>query len=252
MSIATHNARRLQWEACHNARDIGGFETADGHETRWRAIIRSDNPCRLTPAGQVALVAYGVRTVIDVRTPGELAVDPSPFMDSSPHRDIIDYRHRPFFTDEGLTGAPPPETRTIEEGYITMLEEYKAGVAAILSAMAEAPEGGVLIHCHSGKDRTGTLVALLLALVGVPNDVIAADYALSSDYLEPATQDWLENGPGTRANREREVQHWVTRPQTMLAVLQHLESTYGSVRDYMLQAGVSVGDLDRLRARLID
>ena len=68
--------RHLRWDSCLNVRDLGGYPTADAGETRWRAIVRADTLGRLTPVGSDALLAYGVRTVIDLRHAAERARDP--------------------------------------------------------------------------------------------------------------------------------------------------------------------------------
>src|SRR5262245_14472863 len=63
MSTDVTLSRHLPWDACYNIRDVGGYTTADGGQIRWRALVRADNLCRLTPAGRAALVDYGVRTI---------------------------------------------------------------------------------------------------------------------------------------------------------------------------------------------
>src|SRR5256885_714702 len=78
-SPANNQFRQLQWDPSHNARDWGENATADGGRTRWGAFVRADNMSRLTPAGQVALIAYGVRTLIDLRRADELTIDLNPF-----------------------------------------------------------------------------------------------------------------------------------------------------------------------------
>lgn len=179
--------RRLTWDSCYNTRDIGGFKLGDGRETRWRAVIRSDNLCRLTHAGRASLVEYGVRTVIDVRAPSELLVDPPPFAMPDPRIGVA-CLNLPFFTDDDLAASPANDTQPAAEIYVLMLHRFAPRVATIMTGVARAEEGGVLVHCLAGKDRTGLIVALLLSLVGVPDDVIAADYALSSEYLRPDTE----------------------------------------------------------------
>lgn len=66
--------RHLPWDACFNVRDLGGFPARDGHVTRWRAVVRADNICRLTHHGRAALARYGIRTAIDLRSKKELAL----------------------------------------------------------------------------------------------------------------------------------------------------------------------------------
>ena len=77
--------RLLEWEGCLNARDLGGYETEDGRETRWGTVVRSDCPAALTEAGRAALAGYGVRAIVDLRLPAELAEDPNPFADPGDH-----------------------------------------------------------------------------------------------------------------------------------------------------------------------
>jgi protein-tyrosine phosphatase len=73
--------RRLDWAALVNARDVGGYPTTDGRSIRWGALVRSDSLSSLTPAGRDALIACGVRTVIDLRMPMEIERAPNPFAD---------------------------------------------------------------------------------------------------------------------------------------------------------------------------
>lgn len=240
-------ARRLKWDGCYNARDLGGFRTIDGRGTRLRALVRSDNLSRLTEAGWQALTAYGIRTVLDLRTTWERTVELSPFLhDSSDVR----YVHVPFLTDDrALTW---PETKSIEEDYILMLREARDEVRAIVQALAHAEDGGVLFYCHSGKDRTGLIAALVLAMLGVSPDEVAADYAQSLDCLQPLQDEWLENGPGERAEREEADARFASRPETMQTVLQHLEAEYGGVCEYLLAAGVPSTDVEQLRRRVLE
>src|SRR5439155_2704767 len=67
--------RHLNWDGCFNARDLGGIATADGRETRWRAVVRSDSVHRLTATGWNALDAYGIRTIVDLQNPDERQPD---------------------------------------------------------------------------------------------------------------------------------------------------------------------------------
>jgi protein-tyrosine phosphatase len=246
----THE-RRLLWDACLNVRDLGGFRTADGRVTRRGAVVRMDNPVRLTPGGAQALVAYGVRTLIDLRTPVELGIDPPQFGPGSRHGEAVVTVHTPFWVDEEWEGSGIDELEGAADRYLRMLEAFPARVAAIVRAITDAPAGGIAIHCHSGKDRTGLIAALLLRLVGVAPEEIADDYALSSGYLAPATEKWLENGPGTREEREREIARFVTRAEVMLEVLDGIDARHGSVEGYLRWAGMEAGVLAGLRGRLV-
>jgi protein tyrosine/serine phosphatase len=236
--------RRLAWEGCLNARDIGGYTTLDGKVTRWGEVVRSDSPSLLTPAGQEALEAYGVRTAIDLRFPHELDSAPNPFSDPA---HPIAYVHISLIDPDDQ--AAPGETMAKE--YCRWLDVFAPTIGRIISAVAQAEEGGVLIHCAGGRDRTGVTAALLLALVGVAADTVANDYALSSDYLRPRDEEFIANGPtGTREEREAIVTRGLTKAEVMHEVLEHLQRNHGGVAAYLLAAGVSAEDLTRLRERL--
>jgi protein tyrosine/serine phosphatase len=238
--------RRLDWEGCLNARDLGGYATAGGRETRWGAVVRSDSPAALTGAGRAALAAYGVRAIVDLRLPAELADDPNPFAEPGDHG--IAYTNVSFIDP---AAAPPDAVTTMAEDYLQMLDRYRPGVAEAMSAVAGAPDGAVVVHCAAGKDRTGLISALLLGLVGVPAETIAADYAMTAELLRPREQAWLAAcPPEERAEREAVVARYAPTAEVMLAVLAGLDERHGGVEAYLLEAGVPGDDLDRLRDRL--
>jgi protein-tyrosine phosphatase len=247
--------RHLHWDACYNARDLGGYATADGGYTRWGAFVRADNLSRLTPAGQSALIEYDVRTVIDLRRAGELTIDLNPFAAESQDLRHPTYLHLPL----GL-GADRDDilaVQTVSAGedasmlalFRVVLDHYWRGIAGVMHAIAVAPEGAVLFHCHAGKDRTGLIAALLLALVGVPNATIVEDYALSQICLQPIFDQRLSQEPDP-AKRERMARMMSAVPATMLGVLAHLDERHGGAERYLRAAGVAEADLDRLRLRL--
>jgi protein-tyrosine phosphatase len=239
--------RLLAWEGCLNARDLGGYETEDGRETRWGTVVRSDSPAALTEAGRAALAGYGVRAIVDLRLPAELADDPNPFAEPGDHG--IAYTNVSFIDP---AAAPPDAVSTLAEDYLQMLDRYRQGVAEAMAAIARAPEGAVLIHCAAGKDRTGLVSALLLGLVDVPADTIAADYAMTAELLRPRERRWLESlPPEERAERETMIARYAPTAEVMLEVLARLEERYGGVEPYLRATGLSQDDLDRLRDRLV-
>jgi protein-tyrosine phosphatase len=238
--------RRLAWEGLLNARDLGGYPAAGGRETRWGAVVRSDSLAALTGAGRAALAGYGVRAIVDLRLPDELARHPNPYAEPGDHG--ITYTNVSILDP---AAGYPPDTLTLAENYLWTLDRFAGYVAEVMAAVAGAPEGGVLIHCAAGKDRTGLISALLLGLVGVPAATIAADYALTAELLRPRDQEWLEHGPGERAEREALLARFAPTAEIMLEVLDGLDRRYGGVERYLAAAGVSAADLQRLRDRLL-
>ena len=209
------------------------------------ALVRSDQLCRLSDGGRGALLAHGVRTVIDLRTPAELAKDPDPIW-----HDGVDYLHIPQ-QDEELWRELDGVARTRTERDSAAIDRRAEKIAAMARAVANAAPGGVLIHCLAGKDRTGIAVALLLGLVDVDDQQIAADYALSETALagERAAALAAASDDEARARIER---GYDASAGTMLATLAHLRSRHGGAEAYLRRAGLSDGDVERIRARLLE
>ncbi|MCI0397869.1 MAG: tyrosine-protein phosphatase [Chloroflexi bacterium] len=240
--------RHLAWEGCYNARDLGGLPTVNGGETRWQAVIRSDLLGRLTAQGRQALLDYGVRTIIDLRGPQEVQEQPSAF--TVPTNNL----HAPTYVNLPLEKYHPPVSALINkaasraEVYCIILDHYPDATAEVMRAIAGAPPGGVVIHCHSGTDRTGIVAALLLSLAGVPVATIAADYAESQvrlrhfyEKIAAEAGDEAKLGFWARPTATAEMMH------TMLA---HVNTTYGGVRDYLTKSGLSLSEIERLQNRL--
>ena len=243
---ASENARALAWGACLNVRDLGGLTTADGRRVRRGALVRSDQLCRLNDDGRGALVAHGVRTVIDLRNAAEAQRDPDPTF----HERGVDYRLIPQ-QDDKLWQQPEWVARTRAERDALVIDQRAEHIAAMARAVANAAPGGVLIQCLAGKDRTGIAVALLLAVVGVPDADIAADYALSELSLAAELEAALAAAADDVA-RARLVRSYDARPETMLATLAHVRTRHGGAKAYLTRAGLSDADIDRIRARLLD
>jgi protein tyrosine/serine phosphatase len=133
--------------------------------------------------------------------------------------------------------------------YLIFLERFRSNVAAAVRAVAEAPEGGVVIHCVGGKDRTGLLSAFLLHLAGVDDEKIAADYALSEERLRPRHEEWFE-AAASEEELERLRRIARTPAASMSGVFAELERRYGGVEPYLRGAGVTEEELELVRARL--
>lgn len=246
--------RDLVWDGCLNVRDLGGLPTRDGGTTRPGAIVRADSVRQLSEQGWRALVDHGIRTVLDLRGEHELEDDP-------PSDVPVEVVHVPFLSgdkaerdalgddlDAAVAAAPDVATST-RDVYLIFLERFQANVAAAIRALAHAPEGGVVIHCVGGKDRTGLLSAFLLHLAGVDAEEIAVDYALSEERLRPRHERWF-----AAAESEEELERLrriaQTPAESMTGVFAELERRYGGAEGYLRSAGVSDEELELVRARL--
>lgn len=248
-TLPTSATRHLPWEACYNARDLGGLPTLEGGMTRWGAVIRSDIPTRLSETGRQALLDYGVRTIIDLRGAKEALEEPSIYTTASDQVDRPRYFNLPLEDYLPEVGALIRNAASRGEVYCTILDHYPHNVAAVLRAIANAEPGGVLIHCHAGKDRTGTVSALLLRLAGVADELIIADYAESQLRLWPLWEKAIAEAGG-----EENADFWLkptATPAMMQRMLDHLDAKYDGVLGYLAFAGLQSEEIGRLRARLL-
>ncbi len=226
-------------------RDLGGLPTADGGETRFGTLVRADCLGKLTESGRRALYDYGVRTVIDLRGPLELAEDPPIFPGGRPGE--------PGFVNAPLDHQDPAAAplwaaiQTRADVYRLFLDFYPHALAEVLRAIASAPPGGIVFHCLGGTDRTGLVAAAVLRLVAVPDEVIAADYALTLERRRPIYERLLaEKG-------EAGLGFWDRLNMTadqMLLTLAYVDERHGGMERYLLGAGLSADDIARVRARL--
>ncbi len=220
--------RILEWDGCINVRDLGGIPTREGGQTRRGAVVRSDTPSRLTPAGWSALYDYGIRTIITLSTLGHEEKElnfTSPFPDVAVLRvDIEDLTDQEF-----LYKWAASDLWCTPLYYKDALARWPERHAAAISAIAQAQGGGVLIHCKRGNDRTGIITLLLLSLVGAPPEEIIAEYELSPD---PERDEILAR------------EHTSTR-EALLSALEGLDA-----EKYLLSGGVSREELEAVRRRL--
>ena len=221
----------LDWQGCFNVRDLGGIPTAGGGRTRRRAVVRADCVEGLTEPGWSALTAYGIRTVIDLRNDDELGSDiaPRPHDLDTVHLPLDDIDDTEFWGDRWYDD---PEYAT-PLYYRAHLERFPARSARVITAIARAQPGGVLFHCVRGRDRTGQIAMLVLALSGVVPEAVAADYCISNDCLPDREADDFLSREGTSAG------------EVIVSTLASLD-----VAAQLRRGGLADNDLARLRSRL--
>jgi protein-tyrosine phosphatase len=233
-------SRRLDWPDCRNARDLGGLPRPGG-VTRSGVFVRSDCTTNLTPAGEEAMRAYGVRLVVDLRTEAELLRAPNPLSRAAAPA----YVNVPLIDDQMMLRMDAASGML--ERYVMMLDERPHSFGAVFELLAKT-EGAVVVHCFAGKDRTGLVAAMMLELAGVPHDSIGQDFAESEAHLATRFEEWLASAaPERRAVMRDDLS---CPPDRILGALDHVRSRWGGVVAYLEAAGVSPDDVDRLRSKL--
>ena len=222
--------RHLDWDGCANVRDLGGIGTR-GAVIRRGALVRADALDRLSARGWAALEAHGVRTVIDLRNEDELAADlaPRPAGLTTLHLPLDGVEDTEFWRD--WHGRPEFGTPIY---YRPFLDRFPERTAAVVTAIARAAPGGVAVHCGIGRDRTGLIAILLLALAGAGPEEIAADYALSEARVTSGGVGSFYEDSG------------ITAAEVIAELLAGLD-----VDAYLRAAGVSEDELAAIRGRLL-
>jgi protein-tyrosine phosphatase len=224
-----------------NVRELGGHPTRDGATTRLRSLLRADDLVQLTDEGTQALADYGVRTVVDLRWPGEVAMKTHPLARNS---NGVRYHQISLLASDEMQWASLSGECTKEMWKCAVLEHTRPQLKEVLEVIGAADAAPLVFHCVAGKDRTGIIAALLLALADVEPEVIAADYAASSALLAEA---YLLR----YSNLERaEIFEALRCPEegvhNMLAYL----AQYGGAAGYLSAIGLKDATIARLRARL--
>ncbi len=234
-----------------NIRDLGGYQTKDGHSTRRKVFIRSGGLDKVTAEGCQFVRDYGIKTIIDVRDEWEAKDFPNVFAQASD----MHYINLPLIgnrlsQDEDWKAASEKYSY-LYELYAYYLEQCQPQIATIIGAAA-AGTGGTIIQCYAGKDRTGLIAALILGAVGVSTDDIVDDYAESGLQIAHLVAERrlyaVENGRNMQ-NFERDM---ASEPETMANTLNYLNERYGGVQDYLMRCGVTDSQLTELRRRFVE
>ncbi len=238
--------RLIDLPGCDNFRDLGGYPAQ--MRLRWRRLFRSDTLHGLTPEGADRVVdELGVGAIVDLRSTGEVGVDGRGQLRDRPPV----YHHLPLF-DGPLTVDPAlPRPMTLADRYFLIVEQAKVPIARVVTALAECSTPAVY-HCTAGKDRTGLISAVVLGLLGVPDEFIVADYAATQENLDAIIARLTLSDGYRDAIDHLPIDTLHAKPATMLSLLDQLRDRYGSVRGYASDIGLSDAVIGRLESGLLE
>jgi protein-tyrosine phosphatase len=236
--------RWLELEGIENVRDVGGLPLRDGGTTRPGVLLRSASLEYVTPADVQHLVdVFGLRLILDLRTPREIDRDgPTALAAAGVETVALNLigDSRNWLPETG------DDTDPLVRNYLGYLEDHPSNVVHAIRRLAAQDAGPALVHCAAGKDRTGTVVALVLDAIGVERDAVVADYALSAERVEALFRRW------TAASGEpmpSDLTSHMPRAEAMAAVLAHLDEEYGGTAAWLTTNGLTEEELAHLTAR---
>ncbi|MDL5159718.1 tyrosine-protein phosphatase [Actinomycetospora termitidis] len=229
-----------------NFRDLGGLPAGPGRRTRRGVLFRSDTLQALTDDDVALLVdRLGLEVVIDLRI-GDEAVQQGrgPLVG----RDVT-YLNAPL--REAEPNDEPPARQALLFS-LMHLEAPTSVLGSVIRAAAAFAGRPTVVHCAAGKDRTGLVVALLLALAGVDRAAIVADYLASGPNMD-AVKARFATWPRYASHMATVAPElYMAHEPTIPGLFEALDGRYGGVRGWALARGIDEGLLDRFPALLTE
>ncbi len=260
----------IELDGLANLRDVGGIPTGDGGVVAPGRLLRSDNLQDLTPADVEALLSMRLTDVVDLRSDFEAENEGPGPLTRTP---AVTIHQLSLFREwrEGIGEAKPDERpevmpedalpwvdlepsadldNAVASHYFSYLVDRPDSIVTALRVIAEA-EGAALVHCAAGKDRTGTVVALALSLVGAEREALIEDYAASSERMQAILDRLLVTKTYADNLRDRPLSSHLTHAETMRVLLAHIDAEHGGVAGLMTRLGWTEDDQRRLEAKLL-
>ncbi|GAA1831145.1 tyrosine-protein phosphatase [Luedemannella flava] len=250
-----------------NLRDLGGWPTADGGRVRAGLFYRSVDLSRLADADLDAFGALNIRTIYDLRTVAERDQAPDRLPDGAVYvsLDVLaDAMRSAPATLTDVLADPALATKLLSNGRaVTMFEGAYRQIVASDSAraayrqlyleLADPACRPALVHCLTGKDRTGWAAAALLLVLGVPDELVRADYLLTNAQLLPALQPKFDAFAARGGDPELLMPVFGVREQYLNAAIDEMHHRYGTIDDYFTTAlGLTDTLVATLRAAFIE
>ena len=258
------SGRWVSLDGAVNARDLGGLPLEDGGTTATGVLLRSDNLQGLTPADVGTLVdEVGIRLVVDLRTGAEVQLEgPGPLV----HDGRAEIRHRSLYPESGehtdvdasavmpwierrRNGHSPSVETPAVRSYLGYLRDRPDSIVDALRDAAHA-DGATIVHCAAGKDRTGVVCALALAVAGATRAAIVDDYVATGERIGPIMAR-LKSSPTYADDLDGSPDEaHVPRAASMERVLDVLDERHGGPLGWLGEHGFGADDAAALRARL--
>jgi protein-tyrosine phosphatase len=258
-SRTTISHRRVSLEGSVNFRDLGGYETVDGRRVKWGLVFRSDNLGRLTDRDIDFLQRMGIRLVCDFRTPAEAEKLPDPF----PRDGRVKYLHLPIRHGEfdpantfERIQKGDIEWMTEEfmiKGYIKNIENFAPVWSTFFNCLSKRSSRPIVFHCTGGKDRAGVCAALILLVLGVPEETVITDHGLSNIYIAGVLEKIYARIRAAGVEPQQVSTYFTAPKNAIVALLDHIRQTYGSAAGYLRKkAGIEQKAIDQLKNDLLE
>jgi len=250
--------RHLDFSGAKNFRDLGGYRAVDGKTVRWGLLYRSDGLHKLTDRDLHHLSTLCLGRVIDFRSEYEKGLEP----DRLPNDADIQQVEIPILDASTAVVQESRDEfvrnlRNIDsvnymlETYVGFVTQFTHAFQQFLRELATAEGRPVLFHCTAGKDRTGYAAAILLRMLGVPQETVMEDYLLTNDYFLAGYKGNLMLARLLKGKRfvNAVKGFMLADPRYLSAAFETIDREYGSFENYVCNGlGLSAADVDRFKA----
>lgn len=255
--------RHLALDGAPNFRDLGGYETSDGHHVKWGLLYRSDNLAHLTDADLAKVSGLGIKLVCDFRTDPEKQDEP----DRLPAANLPAVAALPIGAESFLVKDLRARIRSGDlagldlrqmmiEGNRQFATKYAGQYAAMLERISKPENLPAVVHCTAGKDRAGFASAVILTVLGVPRETVMADYLLTNHYTARKTERRLlliELFSFGRADTDALRPLFGVEPEYLEAAFAEIDKVYGDFDSYRRNAlGFDDSELAAFRALTLE
>ena len=256
--------RLLNFEGISNFRDLGGYQTTDGKEVKWGRLYRSGTFAEASRADLAGLAQLDLNTFIDFRSSIEKAEEPNRLPDP-PGFTVVDIP----VLDDGNKALVGEIMERVESGNFDDFDPNQAMLTAnrqfaneftpqfkeFVHTVLNANGAPVVWHCSAGKDRTGFAAAILLRILGVPQETVIQDYMASRAPSLDARKNqllMLELFKGEEAAAKLAVLMGVEEAWLQAGFAQ-IDTTWGSFDNYVAEGlQLSATDIQRLQQNLLE
>jgi len=251
--LAMGNGAVRELDGVHNFRELGAYSLAGGGRIRAGMIYRS-GALELMSETDCACIGdeLGVRTILDLRHPDEVAHTPAGHALNARVRPLSIFAEGRGMDEliaelNGLYGSGPTPGR-----YLHYLDVGGSRFVEAFGLLAETGTYPLLVHCTAGKDRTGVLLGMLMELLGAGDDDIANEYGLSDASIDRLIA-YLRSTGRALEGTDAEIRARLSTPaERMAGFITLMRERFGGTERFLSERGVSVGQVGRIRELLTD
>lgn len=249
------NPRELRFDGLPNVRDLGGIPLADrSGVVDCGKVLRSASPQLLTEHGAEQLIGYGVKTVIDLRSPSEANAEGHGPLGRRYEDGTLQRINVALLSDQQRKSDPVGTAEALDDpahhyiNYLADASQFVTIARALLDAAARG--GSVLLHCALGKDRTGVSAAVLLDAAGADHAAVVHDYDWTKHHVRQIVERLGASGSYRRDFTTPDWGSLAPQPAGIAGMLTWLHRRFGGAGEYLREGGLGSDELVELRNTL--